>query len=453
MRQERFWSLLTLTLLNICAIVAALTVHDVVAARPADPPDDTVVPADAVPVAAREATASLDADQLADQLDDYLDDSGIEDGFSAYVIDVDSGRAVYAHDEDTAAVPASTTKIVTAVTVLQSAGPDQRIPTRVVSGAEPDEIILVGGGDPTLTEERDPDDYPRLATLAELARDTAETLRAAGVEEVSLGYDDSLYPGPDTGPGWRPNYVTEGSTATVHALMHDGGRTDPDRRYSSRHDDPPLTTAEAFAEQLTAAGIEVRDDPTETEATASAAELAVVWSAPISSLVEIMMDESDNNVAEALTRQTALARGEEPSFTGGAAATEAVVAALGVEGVHVEDGSGLSVNNEITARALTELLLLAADPDHPDLHPTLSGLPVGHFTGTLADRYSAQSTAAAGAGVVRGKTGTLSGVSTLAGHINAADGQLLVFAFMANNPAASGSALDGLAAIVADCGC
>ena len=66
---------------------------------------------------------------------------------------------------------------------------------------------------------------------------------------------------------------------------------------------------------------------------------------------------------------------------------------------------------------LARLLQVAADPAHPALRTVLTSLPVAGFTGTLADRFT-RPPSRSGAGLVRAKTGTLTGVSTLAGVTN-----------------------------------
>lgn len=93
----------------------------------------------------------------------------------------------------------------------------------------------------------------------------------------------------------------------------------------------------------------------------------------------------------------------------------------------------------------------AGDPSHPELRPVLTGLPVAGFTGTLTTRY-----ADGAAGVVRAKTGTLTGVNTLAGTVVDQDGRLLGFAFLASDTTSAGeaqSALDRTATALAACGC
>ncbi|MFC3996054.1 D-alanyl-D-alanine carboxypeptidase/D-alanyl-D-alanine-endopeptidase [Nocardiopsis sediminis] len=451
MRQVRARALLALAILNIFVLVAAVVVLDVIESRPpAAMPYPAAVAQDAPAVAPQDADR-IDPDRLADKLDDPMSDSGISDGLSAYVADAATGEPLFDRAAEDGAVPASTTKLVTAVAVLHSAGPDTHVHTEVF--LDGDQAVLVGGGDPTLTAEIEPGAYPRVATLEELAEDTAAALAGEGLDTVRLGYDDTLYPGSDMGPGWKRGYVDEGSVAPVHALMLDGGRVHPDQPYSERVGDPPGVTADAFAEQLEAAGITVEGDPSPADAPGSGDPIAAVDSAPISALVEKMLLESDNNIAEALARQVAIAQDEEPSFQGASAGVAEAMADLGVADVQVEDGSGLSVDNRITPKALVDLVLAAADPDHPDLYFTLTGLPTANFTGTLTQRYSRGSDASGGAGVVRAKTGTLSGVSTLAGTVYDREGRLLAFAFMANNEAASGPALDTLADAIAQCGC
>jgi D-alanyl-D-alanine carboxypeptidase/D-alanyl-D-alanine-endopeptidase (penicillin-binding protein 4) len=84
----------------------------------------------------------------------------------------------------------------------------------------------------------------------------------------------------------------------------------------------------------------------------------------------------------------------------------------------------------------------------------LSGLPVAGGDGTLDDRFTGGESAS-GRGFVRAKTGTLTGVSALAGVVTDADGRLLTFALMANgtSPAESRPQLDSLAAALRECGC
>ncbi|WP_285758390.1 D-alanyl-D-alanine carboxypeptidase/D-alanyl-D-alanine endopeptidase [Nocardiopsis ansamitocini] len=439
---------LTLGLLNVFVLATGVVALDVIESRPGETAPYPVARAEEgpAPAAADAGAEAVGPDRLADILDDPMSRSDISEGLFAYVADAQTHQELYARQGTKGAVPASTTKVVTAVAVLHSPGPDTHITTRVVRGEDPDEVVLVGGGDPTLTRKDDGERYPRLATLEDLARQTAASLDEEGIDAVRLDYDDSTYPGSALGPGWKKNYVPEGSTGAVHALMIDEGRVEPDS--SSRVENPPLVAAEAFAKELESAGITVTGGLSEVTAPEEPDVLGSVDSPPVSALVEMMMLTSDNNIAEALARQIALAQGEELTFEGAVAATDTVLAELGIEGVDISDNSGLSTRNRISPQALVELLLLAADPDRPDLYYTLSGLPTAHFSGSLRSRYSPSGPAEAGAGLVRAKTGTLNGVSALAGTAYNAEGRLVVFAFVANHSGASGYILDTLAAVL-----
>ncbi|MBB6174993.1 D-alanyl-D-alanine carboxypeptidase/D-alanyl-D-alanine-endopeptidase (penicillin-binding protein 4) [Nocardiopsis mwathae] len=438
-------------MLNIFVLVAGVVAVDVLKSRPSATMPYPVALAEEAPASAGSDADPISPDRLADKLDDRMSDSDLSDGLSAFVTDAATGTVLFQKDAGEARIPASTTKIVTAITALDVLGPDAHLRTTAVRDGGT--VILVGAGDPMLTERNAPDDYPQMASLEELADRTAEALRGDGVDSVRLAYDDSLYTGPAEGPDWKPSYIWDGNVAKVTALMVDGGRTKKQVNYSERVDDPPRAAADAFARRLRDAGVRVEGRPSPAEAPADAEELAAVGSASISALVERMMLDSDNNIAEALFRQVALAKGEEVSFSGASRAVGRVMADFGVSGVHVEDGSGLTRNNRISPKALVELLEIAADPQHPELRATITGLPTAHFSGSLHDRYSADSGSAAGAGLVRGKTGTLNGVSALAGTVHARDGRLVLYAFVANDEAAAGRTLDTFTSAIAECGC
>jgi D-alanyl-D-alanine carboxypeptidase/D-alanyl-D-alanine-endopeptidase (penicillin-binding protein 4) len=129
-------------------------------------------------------------------------------------------------------------------------------------------------------------------------------------------------------------------------------------------------------------------------------------------------------------------------------------------GVQLNDGSGLTTLNKIPAKVLSEVLAVAAAPDGKDprtakLRPMLGGLPVAGGSGTLASRYG-DPTSSVGKGWLRAKTGTLSGVNTLAGLVLDNDGRLLVFALMSASGAdfkTVQAALDATAATLRGCGC
>ncbi|WP_197356972.1 D-alanyl-D-alanine carboxypeptidase/D-alanyl-D-alanine endopeptidase, partial [Streptomyces clavuligerus] len=235
-------------------------------------------------------------------------------------------------------------------------------------------------------------------------------------------------------------------------LMVDVGRRDPATTGpADRSDDPAGDAARLFAGMLEDEGVRVAAGPAPGRAAEDSRPLAKVLSRPLSSLVEQTLTESDNDLAEALARQTALACGEPASFTGSERAVRDRLAALDlpVAGARFADGSGLDRRDRLSARLLTGLLARAAEPARPGLRSVLTGLPVAGFTGTLQSRYSATTP---GSGLIRAKTGTLTGIGSLSGTVVAPDGRLLAFAFLAGNTASregAQSALDRLAGALA----
>src|SRR5699024_10949578 len=156
----------------------------------------------------------------------------------------------------------------------------------------------------------------------------------------------------------------------------------------------------------------------EAQATGAATEVATIQSAPLSTVVEHTLDVSDNDASEVLMRHVALARDRPATSDDGSAAILAALNDLGVtvEDVTLADGSGLSRANAIPAGVVADVLATASSPDHPELRAVVTGLPVAGFTGTLTDRWGD----APGEGLVRAKTGTLTGASALAGVVETA---------------------------------
>lgn len=357
-------------------------------------------------------------------------------------------------------MPASTVKLLIAAAALELLGPTHRFETSVTAsprlsgGSElPPVLTLVGGGDPMLAATAAADSYPRPATLRRLVADTSRALQAADVRRVRVGYDDSLFTGPQVSPSWEEDYVPF-VTSPVSALSVDEG-IDPETLAHST--DPAGLAARLFAEGLRTSGIRVT--ALVGAQPARPVEVASVQSPPLEQVVGHVLVLSDNEGAEALLRHVGLAAGAGASFAGGAAGVREALRPLGVPwaGVRLFDGSGLSRADRLPLEALTAVLRLGADDSHPDLRAVLGGLPVAGFNGTLGGRYFAAGTRDA-LGLVRAKTGTLTGTHALAGTVVDADGVLLAFVAIANGVAERNTLfardqLDRIAAGLAGCGC
>jgi D-alanyl-D-alanine carboxypeptidase/D-alanyl-D-alanine-endopeptidase (penicillin-binding protein 4) len=373
---------------------------------PRSPAADVLVPE---PTSTAAAAAVLDVAALRTA----LRTPALGPAAGAAVVDVASGDLLLDQDAGGARIPASVAKLATSAAVLHLAGPEHRLATTVVAGTTPGQVVLVGGGDPTLTTRRPGrTDVPQRASLAALADATVKALAGAG--QVSVVVDDSLFTGPPVSPAWRASYVPSGIVSPVSALSVDAGRVSPGS--VARSPDPALAAGTDLARLLRRRGVDVAPEVTRGTAPAGARQLARVESPTVAELVELALQTSDNDVAEVLARVAAVTSNRPGSFDGAREAVAAALADLGVptDGMQLLDGSGLARGSHVAPVTLARLLRTAADGSHPELAAVVEGLPVAGFSGTLELRYLTGDPRA-GAGVVRAKTGTLTGVSALAG--------------------------------------
>lgn len=425
-----------------------------------EPPPGLDLPAVTAPapIAAPVSAAVVDKAAVRAALAPYLRDEDLGGHVLAAVTGLDGGPT-YSFGRGTA-VPASTTKLLTGLATLATLDPAATFATRVVRDGR--RVVLVGGGDPFLAStppdaDRKPGEraaWPARADLRTLATQTAEALLADGVTRVRLQYDDSLFSGPAVNPAWPASYLPDGVVAPISALWADEGRPE---NGTGRVADPPRTAADVFARELTAAGVTVAGAPVGRAAGPDATPVAEVRSAPVAQIVEQALLVSDNEATEVLLRHVALADGGDGSADAGVRAVTATLDRLGVptDAVRLYDGSGLSRRNRIPPATLLGVLRQAAT-GAPALRTVLSGLPVAGFTGSLAERFATGP--AEGRGRVRAKTGTLTGVSSLAGVATTVDGSPLLFVLMTDKVEETDTidardALDSAAAALAACAC
>ncbi|MGA4668926.1 D-alanyl-D-alanine carboxypeptidase/D-alanyl-D-alanine endopeptidase [Propionibacteriaceae bacterium Y1923] len=372
---------------------------------------------------------------------------------SAMVLDTASGTVLYANNPASMLIPASNMKTLTMLGALAAMPGDQQLTTAVTSPAA-GVIVLRGGGDPYLRSIPDPDE-PGLASTQVLAEQTAAALKQAGTTTVTLGYDESLFTGPDWAPTWPTGYVDQ--VTRISALMVDGGMTrGPDGTITStaRSQTPALTAATLFATQLAAQGITVTGQVSARPAGAGE-PLAEVDSLPLEQVATLAMVASDNTATEMILRHVAIARDAEASFTGGTTTLVEVLTELGVwrAGAQFHDGSGLSRSNQVNAEMLAAAWRTIASTER--LRTLITATPVARVSGTLRDRFLIDESIG-GRGRVHAKTGTLSEVSSLSGWTVTASGQSVIIVFMVNQSKDDWWArawIDTAAAVVSECGC
>jgi D-alanyl-D-alanine carboxypeptidase/D-alanyl-D-alanine-endopeptidase (penicillin-binding protein 4) len=351
------------------------------------------------------------------------------------VTDPVTGAVLWSSGATTPMRGASTTKLATAVTALTLLGTTTRFPTRVVTGRSPNEVVLVGGGDPMLTSPQ----------LRGLARDTARALLAvvppapttpaatAAVLRIAVTIDDTLYPAPTFAAGWPADYEPY-TVRPVRPLVRDG----------RSGWDVAADAGRYFAEQVgVALSALLADRPDlaphvvltgRLKASADATELARFAGNTSAQALARMLLVSDNDIAEMLFRDDAVAAGAGGSWAAASRVETHTLRALGadVRGWHLVDGSGVSRNDRVSARGLVDLLTLARSPRHPEMGPLRGWLPVAGVSGTLAardGRFTTYPTRCA-RGKVFAKTGTLFDTIGLAGYALGSDGRLRTFAVL-----------------------
>ena len=366
-------------------------------------------------------------------------------GISAIaVVDPASGQTLVSR-EDTPLIPASTMKVLTSLVAVDTVGAATTFTTQVVRPSS-GRLVLVGGGDPLLTDKKSKS-VTKQASLQALAEQTVVALQADGVAKVTLGYDTSLFEGPVWHSSWKKTWKV--FTARVGALSINGGMVSQ----WQAHDDPAKVAAEAFAARLKEAGIKVSRIALQ-DAPAGAAVVASVQSAPLAAIAGHVLEVSDNYGAEVLARHAALATGGTPSFQGGTATMTTWLKNHGLwaEGMKIDDASGLSRKSKVSVSVLADALALALVT--PRWAAVPRGLPVAGVNGTLKTRFN-DPAEKAGRKVVHAKTGTLQGVASLAGYVTTSDGAVLTFAAIANDAGRDSAYnwLDRTATAIAKCGC
>lgn len=374
-------------------------------------------------------------------------------GFTGAVTNASTGAVLFDRGASTASTQAGVSKVLTAAAAINILGPDTTLSTRVYLGSTPNTIVLVGGGDPTITALKNGDSVyagaARLSTLADLVRDNF-TGNPDDIENIVL--DASLWSQGDKWDAtWPRSAQTGGTISEVTALQVDGDRADPTKQTSPRSTDPVTRAGFLFAEALELDP----DDVTFSlgSAVTSKPLLGEVKSQPVNVLVNQMLMQNDSTLAESLARLVSKTAGY-----GGTAASlqQAITSALAVygvstSGVTIHDGSGLSTATVIPPKFLADFMAKVLAGQN-NLNYVYNSLPVAGKSGVLAARFTGDSAAAHNQVVALPGS---SGGYSLSGIVLAVDGTPLSFAFAATGTGVKDNArvaLDALATGVFACG-
>lgn len=415
--------------IRIFGIVAALVVLASPCARAGEPkqttpaPTTTPAPPTVAPLTTTSVVSPLAPDTVATL-------RRIASTASESCLVVNSGAEVlFEANPDIPLTPASVTKILTAIAAVDILGADTAFDTTVrsdspvIDGTVAGDVWLVGGGDPVLgTAEwaAQLSTQPALVTPLEALADRFVARGVRGVAGRVLA-DESRYDSLRYPPAMPGRLIADGEIGPLSALIVNDGFErwgHPGRAFA----DPAVGAVRLFTRLLRDRGVVVRGG-IGTDSGAEGTVLAEVSSPTVATLVEAMLRDSDNGTAELLVKEMGRVRFGEGSTAAGVLALSDALATRGLavgEGIVLHDGSGLSESQKVTCRLLASAL---AAP-----HPGLAGLPVAGRTGTLRMRFRGSPAEER----LRAKTGSLEGVSALAGVVEDAARRRLSFAYVVN---------------------
>jgi serine-type D-Ala-D-Ala carboxypeptidase/endopeptidase (penicillin-binding protein 4) len=319
---------------------------------------------------------------------------------AAVAVDLTSGKPLFTRNADLPLAPASNEKLTVTFAALHELGVSYRFRTdvlgrgRQVGATWEGDIFLKGYGDPTLTSSG----INRLAAQ----------IGALGITQISgrvLG-DESWFDARRTAPGWKSDfYLSESpplSALAVDRAVYDG-------HIALR---PALAAAGQLRRALRRHGI-ASGRVGLGRAPAGSSMLGEISSAPLPAILQEMDRESDNFTAELMLKELGAETGKTGTTVAGAAVVRDALAAAGVPlaGVRIVDGSGLSLDDRLTAQALAAILV-SAWRDPVLHHPFWAALSVAGVNGTLEHRMELEPAR----GAVHAKTGTTDEASALSGY-------------------------------------
>ena len=327
------------------------------------------------------------------------------------VVAAETGEVIYEKNPYKLHHPASTTKLFTAATALAKLGSDYQFETTVYVDADADtqvvgDIYLKGRADPVLQ----PFDMMKLV----------DTLLETGLQSIQgdIVVDTTYLDTVREGPGW----MWDDRPLRISALSIRQIEPEPGTRSRA------LACGYLLRNELIEKGIEVTGDVVPGTVPLDARTVAKHLSLPLANIIKLMNKPSDNWIAELLFKTIgAEVMGEPGTWAKGRdAVNEFLEEITGEPPAHrFVDGSGLSRYNLLNAELLTQLLVYIYQ--NFELMPEyLASLPIAGVDGTLMNRMQGMSAEK----VLRAKTGTLSGVSALAGYAVTADDEVFAFGIL-----------------------
>ena len=357
--------------------------------------------------------------------------------FYAYVVDANSGRVLLDIRGNESTPSASVLKVLSVAAGLSYLPATYTTSTRVFTvPSQPGTIVLQGGGDHTLSQMTK-GSYTTYAKPARLETLASKVLTSWTSDQpiTKIILDSSFFKGDTYSPHWLASDRTNGYISHITALQVDSDRANGDQTsyaYSGyRSSDPVLKTGTLFKAALK--GLAPTAKLVKGTKPKDAVELTSVSSQPITTWMAHATAISDNTETEFIARHAAKAFGLPAAFTSVEPMVKSMLGNLGIDSSQLvmKDASGLAQANRVTPKMITDLMQKVAQGNSV-LAPLESYLPVaGVGPGSMGGRFTGANAVARN--FVKGKTGYIPGLYSLAGIITAKDGSRLAYSIFARS--------------------
>lgn len=296
---------------------------------------------------------------------------------SVIVVDEKTGEVVFESNANSPRKPASVLKLVSAAAAYTYLSPSDSYTTSLWTGVDSKSVIIQGSLDPWISHDNKVAEKMSRTSLGRFeynALSTIKEINSGSTKETTIYYSNL--------------YAQE--VAHIQKFLKDRGAATVLKR---------VTQKQALA--LSGDYILGSTSPT------------------LEKIVDWTLVWSDNLLADRVARLASVAAGNTFDDAGVATTFKTLLTKMGISTTNlvVKDASGLSKQNRMTARQVSQLLVVIYHD--PKFAPLVEGLPVGGISGTLQNRFL--ETAPEAVGLVRAKTGTLNGTTNLAGFVESGD--------------------------------
>lgn len=300
---------------------------------------------------------------------------------SVIVLDEKTGEVVYQSNANSPRKPASVIKLVSAAAAYTYLAPSDSYTTSLWSGVDGRSVVIQGSLDPWISY-----DHKVAVKMGRTSLERIEFNALSKIKELNSGStkNTTIY--------YSDLYSQD--VAHISRFLKERGLSTTLKRITG-----------SKAQKQSAENIIYSTSPT------------------LQKIIDWTLTWSDNLLAERIARLASVAAGNTLDSEGVAITFSQLLTGMGINtsSLVVKDASGLSRENRITARQVSELLMVIYHD--PKFAPLIKGLPVGGKSGTLQSRFI--ETAPTAVGLVRAKTGTLNGTTNLAGFVESGSNQYI----------------------------